>query len=115
MYMVNTLNFQLFRSGSFRPEYSHLREIRALLPSGAPMLAATATATKSIREDICCKLEMVSCKVVCVSPDWSNIYYEVVRRTDLEQDMHPLLQELRANKIKTQRVIKNNSSNCRRK
>ena len=59
-------------------------EIRALLPPGSPVLAATATATKAIREDICRKLEMVSSKQVFVSPDRGNIYYEVVARTDIE-------------------------------
>lgn len=76
-----------------------------MLLSGAPVLAATATATKAIREDICRNLEMVLCKVVHVNPDRSNIYYEVVARTDMEQDMLPLLQELRRNKLKMPRVI----------
>ena len=40
------------------PSIPGIGEIRALLPSGAPVLAATATATKAIREDICRKLEM---------------------------------------------------------
>ena len=80
-------------------------EIRALLPSGAPMLAATATVTKAIRQDICRKLEMVMCKLVCASPDRPNIYYEVVRRTDMEQDMYPLVEELKTNKTQMQRVV----------
>ena len=80
-------------------------EIRALLPSGAPMLAATATVTKAIRQDICRTLEMVTCKLVCSSPDRPNIYYEVVRRTDMEEDMYPLVEELRKNKIQMQRVV----------
>ena len=92
-------------SGSFRPEYSRLGEIRALLPPGAPVLAATATATKAITDDVCRKLEMAVCKVVFVSPDRENIYFEVFTRTDIHEDMSPLLEELRANKINTPRVI----------
>ena len=80
-------------------------EIRALLPSGAPMLAATATVTKAIRQDICRKLEMMTCNLVCSSPDRPNIYYKVVRCTDIEQDMYPLVEELRKNKIQMQRVV----------
>ena len=91
--------FIFSRSGSFRPEYSRLGEIRALLPPGAPVLAATATATKAIRDDVCRKLEMAVCKVVFVSPDRENIYFEVFTRTDIHEDMSPLLEELRANKI----------------
>ena len=48
---------------------------------------------------------MVSCKIVYVSPDRGNIYYEAFTRTDMEQDMFPLLEELRQNKIKMPRVI----------
>ena len=69
------------------------------------MLAATATVTKTVRRDICRKLEIVTCKLVYTSPDRPNIYYEVVRRTDMEQDMYPLMEELQKNKTQMQRVI----------
>jgi len=57
--------------------------LRAIVPSGAPMLAATATVTKFVRDDIIDKLEMKGCEVVSVSPNRSNIYYEVRPRTEM--------------------------------
>ena len=105
LHYVVALLIVLLRSGSFRPEYSRVGEIRALLPAGTPMLAATATVKKAIRQDICRKLVIVTCKLVCASPDQPNIYYEVVRCTDMEQDMYPLVEELHKNKNQMQRVI----------
>ncbi len=61
--------------------------LRALVPCGAPLIALTATATKSMRLDICKKLEMTDCKLICVLPDRPNIYYEVLRRNDIVADM----------------------------
>ena len=42
------------------PAYSHLGELRAFAPSGAPMLAATATVTDAMRREV---LEMEGCAV----------------------------------------------------
>ena len=64
------------RSQSFRPLYARIGEIRALIPAGTPVLAATATVTSVVRRDVCSKLEMIGCRVVCVSPDRPNIFYE---------------------------------------
>jgi ATP-dependent DNA helicase RecQ len=46
----------------FRPPYLRIADIRAELPD-VPVLALTATATPSIREDICLKLKMVSPRI----------------------------------------------------
>ncbi len=43
-------------SRSFRDSYG---EVRAIVPSGTPWLACTATATHIVREDVCKKLDMV--------------------------------------------------------
>ena len=58
-----------------------MHEIRALVPPGIPILAATATVTPTIRDDVIDKLDMKGCKMVCVSPDRPNIYYEVRQRS----------------------------------
>lgn len=51
---------------------------------------------------------MVTCRL---SPDRPNIYYEVVRRTDMEQDMYPFVEELRKVKFQMQRVFAYRSLN----
>ena len=64
------------KSLKFRPTYGRLHEIRALIPPGVPLLAATSTVTPVVREDVVYLLDMKGCEVVC-SPDRPNIYYEV--------------------------------------
>ena len=67
------------------------------MPAGVPILAATATVTPSIRDDVIDKLDMNGCEMVCISPDRPNIYYEVRRRSTIENDFQPLV-DLTANR-----------------
>lgn len=69
------------------------------------MLAATATATKEVRCDTIAKLNMEGCEYVFVSPDRANIYYEVRRCTTLEDDLASLLESVRVDRNKAERVI----------
>ena len=89
----------------FRPSYGRLGEIRALVPSGTPWLACTATATHVVREDVCRILDISGCNVICKSPDRPNIYYEVHERRDIKSDFEPLVKELLSNSKKAKRVI----------
>ena len=100
-----TLFLFMYRSDSFRPTYARLHELRALVPSGVPLLAATATVTRAIRDDIIDKLDMGGCEVICVSPNRPNIYYEVRPRTTVEADMEHLVTCLRLHGSKADRVI----------
>ena len=53
------------------------------MPSGVPMLAATATVTDVIRRDVIQQLDMDGCKVISVSPNKPNIFYSVSKRSSL--------------------------------
>ena len=53
------------------------------MPSGAPMLATTATVTTAMRNDIIEKLDMAGCCVLTESPNKPNITYEVVRKNTM--------------------------------
>ena len=75
------------------------------MPSGVPLLAATATVTRAIRDDIIDRLDMRGCQVICVSPNRPNIYYEVRPRTTVEADMEHLVRCLRMYGSRTERVI----------
>ena len=68
-------------------------------------MACTATATKSVREEVLNSMEMTDCVQISVSPDRPNIYYEVRHRTDVASDMSDLLQLLNKKLVATPRVI----------
>lgn len=63
----------------FRPEYRRLAELRLLLP-GVPVLAATATATPRVREDIVAQLAMRDPAVLVGDFDRPNLTYRVMPR-----------------------------------
>ena len=73
---------------------SRLHEIRALVPPNTPYTACTATATKSVKQEVIGNLEMRECEFVYTSPDRPNIFYEVQPRTDIETDVQHLVQSL---------------------
>ena len=59
----------IHRSVGFQQAYGRLHELRALVPPGTPMLAATAIATKEVSRDVISRLNMEGCGYVFVSPD----------------------------------------------
>ena len=61
----------------FRVEFSHLGEIRSLIPSKVRIMALTATATKQERLDIIRCLGLRNPTVISVCPSRPNIYYAV--------------------------------------
>ena len=79
--------------------------MRAFIPSGTPMLAVTATVTKKMRIDVCSKLEMSACKFVYASPEWPNIYYNVLHRSEMEVDLKHIVDELLLNRNRMPRII----------
>ena len=64
-----------FRSKDFRPAFSRIAEIRALVPSGTPVMACTATETRSIQEESVPTLETSEVVTVKLSPNHSKIMY----------------------------------------
>ena len=92
-------------SQDFRPAYSRVHELRALVPSGVPMMALTATVTKLMLADIKYKLNMPDCHLVYLSPDRPNICYEVKERTSIEEDFACVLQDISKNSTKAKRVL----------
>ena len=98
-------DYLLYRSKDFRPLFSQLSEVRSLIPAGTPCMACTATATKSVRQEVIESLEMRGFIQVSVSPDRPNIFYEVRKCTNIEDDMLGLVQMLREKQKDTPRVI----------
>lgn len=89
----------------FRPCYARIHELRSLVPSNTPMLAATATVTRSSLSLIVKQLNIVEYRLIYVSPERPNIYYEVKPRTTIEQDLADILTDLKMNSINAKRII----------
>ena len=88
----------VYKWGSdFRPTYARVHELRALIPSGTPMLAATATVTKISLPIILQQLNIVDYKLVYLPPEIPNIYLEVRNRTTVEEDFAVVLSNLKLN------------------
>ena len=68
-------------------------------------MAFTATVTRDMRRSIIDTLDMKGCEVASLSPNRHNIYYSVKRRTTVEADFEDLIECLKVNGIKTNRVI----------
>ena len=95
-----------YRGKEFRKEFSHIGEVRSLIPSDVRLMALTATATKQSRRDICKVLGMKNPVVVSVTPNKPNIKYEVIQRCGtLEETLAPLVEELRRQRRLMDRVL----------
>ena len=64
----------------FRPSYRQLKELRLRFP-GVPVIAATATATKAVKDDIVSQLGLQAATVLQTSFDRPNLAYQVVYDT----------------------------------
>ena len=69
------------------------------------MLAATATITNNMRNNVISRLDMKECKLVSASPDRPNTTYFVTRRTTIEEDLKHIVVNLKENSINAHRVI----------
>ncbi|XP_071089393.1 recQ-like DNA helicase Blm [Haliotis cracherodii] len=71
---------------AFRPAYGTLGELRALAP-GIPVIALTATATKSTRDVIINEMCMSGCEQILLSPNKENIkYWQISTSGNIRQD-----------------------------
>ena len=85
--------------------FGRLAEIRAFVPPHTPLMACTATASKSVKKEIIDSLEMTGCAEVSASLDRPNIFYEVKSRSDIDTDFLPLVTTLREKSVQAPRVL----------
>ncbi|KAG7476943.1 hypothetical protein MATL_G00088070 [Megalops atlanticus] len=75
----------------FRGAYRSLGNLKTRLPE-VPILALTATASPSIRDDIVQSLRLLQPVVTCTTFDRPNLFLEVLRKSgDIMQDLKPFL------------------------
>ena len=86
---------QICRSKDFRPVFTELAGIRALVLPNTPLMACMATATPSTRKEVAFTLEMIEYVTVCMSPNCTNIKYHARRKSNIGHDFARLLSTLR--------------------
>ena len=96
-----------FYQGLFLPkEFSHLGDVRSLIPASVKVMALTATATRSSWGDICKVLGMAIPTIVAMSPNKPNVKYVVKANPGrLEETFAGLVEETRQKRISMDRTI----------
>ena len=89
----------------FRREFSHLEEVKSLISGLVNVMALTATATRTLRFDVCKILGVGDPHVVTVSPHKSNILLSVSTFESLEVTFMPIMEKLRTEQIRMGRTI----------
>lgn len=79
--------------------------MRSLLPTGAKIMALTATATTKLRMDVSKTVGMRNELVVSKSPSKSNIMYMVTKFSSIEETFLPIARRLRQEGSRCPRVI----------
>lgn len=93
-----------YRGDSFRREFSHLGEIRSIIPEHVHVMALT-TATKSTRRAVIRTLNMHKTVVVSKPPVKNNIIYSVARKMDIYHAFVPICDKLKVEGILMGRII----------
>lgn len=92
----------------FRPSYLQIPTLRDRLPHHVPLLALTATATKTVLNDMAEQLQLVDSRVVRMSFARDNLAYIVRKSADKYQEAVDLLSQLKGGSaivyVRTRRV-----------
>ena len=102
-------NYQIFvlynRGDEFRVSFQRLGELRSIIPPQVNVMALTATATKTLRLQVCGILGMHDPILVEVSPEKSNIFLATGTFTSIIEIFTPIAERLKLNRTKLGKVI----------
>lgn len=93
---------------AFRKSYSRLNELRSLVKEGLPIIALTATSTKTTQKKIFKLLELKTHFMVVDSPERSNISYavqEIAKSTNIFEYFMCIVNEVRKKGKESMRTI----------
>ena len=93
------------RGDDFRVEFFHLGEVQSLIPQKVNIMALTATATRTLRSDVCHVLRMKDPHIVTVSPDKSNVILRVSPFETYESAFKPVISTLKKERLNMGRTI----------
>ena len=92
----------IFRGEKFRTEFSHLDEVRSIIPETVRVMALTATATKTTRRFFIKSLSMQTPEIIYIPPARDNILYAVMDKPKGDNAVREVF-ECIVDKLKTER------------
>ena len=98
-------HFYSHRGDSFRTEFSHLGELRSIIPEAVKVMALTATATKASRREIIRSLDMQKPELITVPPVKHNIIYAVAKKSSIALAFVPLAKNLAEQRLSMGQTI----------
>ena len=94
------------RRETFRGTLLRLGEIHSILPEGVPIMALTATVTRTLQHEIARILGMCGPTVISVSPCKINIMYALAAPChSIAITFRPILMRLKKERVKMPRII----------
>ena len=100
-----TIYISIFRAEDYRPEFSHLGEIRSLIPKHVNVMALTATATVMLQRYVMETLCMINPAIIQTSPKKGNLHFSVVTYDSVETSFYPLMEEVKKNRTKLDHTL----------
>ena len=97
--------YKFFRGDNFRMEYARLGNVRSILSPDVNVMALTATATNTLRKEICDTLGMRNPTIVSISPDKPNITFHVSPFVTIDKCFGPIAEQLYTNQTDLGRCI----------
>lgn len=80
----------------FRQAFSHIGDIRSLIPSHVNIMALTATATADTLHTVIRRLSLKAPVIVAISPYRNNISYELMDKTTIDQFTSEVYKEIKS-------------------
>ena len=91
LYFIFAFHHYCNRGDKFRTAFLQLGELQSLMHTNIPVLAVTATSTKSTLDCIVQRLGMENVRIVGMSPNRDNIHLSVVQNVTLFEFMQPIV------------------------
>ena len=87
-------NLFYYRGQLFCTEFANISEVRSLLPKNTNLMALTATANLKTREMVVKSLDMKGCFVLSQNSNKTNMLYKVVKKTDMDTVIQPIVEHV---------------------
>ena len=99
------MNYYIFQEQQLQANVWTSCRDSCLSTTRTPMMACTATPSKSVKKEVIDCLEMSGCVEITASPDHPNIYYEVKPRTTIDADILYIITTLTEKSIRAPQVL----------